>query len=92
VIISEIFPEYGLVDTSSYLDRVEKINGKSVLNLEDLYDTIQSLIKKGDKKALLELSKEARLSLDLVGANELDRQVQTKYGILYMKTPGGFSK
>jgi S1-C subfamily serine protease len=92
VIISEIFPEYGLVDTSSYLERVEKINGKPILNLEDLYDTIQSLTKKGDKKALLELSKEARLSLDLVGANELDRQVQTKYGILYMKTPGGFSK
>ncbi len=92
VIISEIFPEYGLVDTSACLDRVEKIDGKKILNLQDLYDTIQWTIKDGHKRALLELSKENRLPLDLEHAEELDREIQTKYGILYMKTPGEFKK
>ncbi len=92
VIISEIFPEYGLVDTNSYLERVEKIDGKKILNLQDLYDSIQQLKKDGQKKAVLELSKEHRLPVDLEHAEDLDRQIQTKYGILYMKTPGEFSK
>ena len=47
VIISEIFPEYGLAETSVYLRRVEKINDEEVLNIGHLYDTIQTLKKKG---------------------------------------------
>ena len=50
VIISEIFPEYGLAETSVYLRRVEKINDEEVLNIGHLYDTIQTLKKKGKKK------------------------------------------
>ncbi|MCG6983272.1 MAG: trypsin-like peptidase domain-containing protein [Deltaproteobacteria bacterium] len=92
VIISEIFPEYGLVETSPYLRRVEKINDTEVLNLEHLYDTIQGLKKKGKKKALLRLPGNIQLPLDLEKAGELDREIKQKYGILYMKTPGGFLK
>ena len=55
VIISEIFPEYGLAETSVYLRRVEKINDEEVLNIGHLYDTIQTLKKKGKKKVLLQL-------------------------------------
>ncbi|UCE82973.1 MAG: trypsin-like peptidase domain-containing protein [Deltaproteobacteria bacterium] len=92
VIISEIFPEYGLVETSLYLERVEKIDGKKVLNIKQLYDTIQSLKKKGKKKVLLELPGNIQLPLDLEKADELDNEIKKKYGILYMKTAGGFSK
>jgi hypothetical protein len=92
VIISEIFPEYGLVETSPYLRRVEKINDTEVLNIEHLYDAIQDLKKKGKKKALLRLPGNIQLPLDLEKANELDREIKQKYGILYMKTPGGFLK
>jgi hypothetical protein len=90
VIISEIFPEYGLVETSPYLIRVEKINDTEVLNIEQLYDTIQDLKKRGEKKVLLKLPGNVQLPLDLDQAEELDREIQQKYGILYMKTPGGF--
>ena len=90
VIISEIFPEYGLVETSAYLNRVEKINDAEVLNIEQLYDTLQDLKKKGEKKVLLKLPGNVQLPLDLGQADELDREIQQKYGILYMKTPGGF--
>ena len=90
VIISEIFPEYGLVETSAYLERVEKINDTEVLNLEHLYDTIQALKKKGENKVLLKLPGNIQLPLDLEKADELDREIKQKYGILYMKTPGGF--
>ena len=90
VIISEIFPEYGLVNTSSYLRRVQKINGKKVLNLPHLYDTIRSLQQEGKKKILLELARSAQLPLDLERAASVDEVIRKKYGILYMKTPGGF--
>ena len=92
VMISEIFPEYGLVKTSPYLKRVEKINGEEVLNIEHLFETIQSLKKIGKKKALLELPENVQLPLDLEQADELDREIKKRYGILYMKTPGGFSR
>ena len=90
VIISEIFPEYGLVETSAYLRRVEKINDVEVLNIEQLYNTIQDLKKKGEKKGLLQLPGNVQLPLDLEKADQLDGEIKEKYGILYMKTPGGF--
>jgi S1-C subfamily serine protease len=92
VIISEIFPEYGLVDTSTYLKRVTKIDGSPVLNVESLYNCIDSLEKQGRKKAILELEDRIRLPLDLERAPTLDAAIKEKYGILYMKTPGTFSK
>ena len=90
VIISEIFPEYGLVDTGPYLERVEKIDQEEVLNIEHLYHKIQASIKEGKKKALLELTRNIQLPLDLDRSDDLDREIQHKYGILYMKTPGSF--
>lgn len=92
VIISEIFPEYGLVDTSSYLRRVEEIDGEKILNLSHLYDKINELVAQGKKTALLTLHSKLQLPLDLVHAKVLDKKIQTKYGILYMKTEGGFHK
>jgi S1-C subfamily serine protease len=92
VIISEIFPEYGLTDTSNYLKRVEKIDGRDILNVEDLYDSIQSAMKQGKKKALVQIAQNVQLPLDLENAEALDKSIQKKYGILYMKTPGGFKK
>lgn len=91
VIISEVFPEYGLSKTSSYLERVEKIDGRDVLNLEHLYRAIQDAKKEGKKKALLTISKNIQLPLDLEAADNLDAQIKTRYGIRYMKTPEGFS-
>ncbi|MBI5569359.1 MAG: trypsin-like peptidase domain-containing protein [Desulfomonile tiedjei] len=90
VVISEIFPEYGLVNTASYLRRVEKIDEEKILNLQDLYDRIQSLEKQGKKKALLQLSRSAQLPLDLERAASVDQVIREKYGILYMKTPDKF--
>jgi hypothetical protein len=55
-----------------------------------LYNKIQSLIKEGKKKAVLELHKDIMLPLDLTRGEALDQDIQKKYGILYMKTPGGF--
>jgi hypothetical protein len=92
VIISEIFPEYGLVETTAYLRRVEKINDVEVLNIEHLYDTIQELKKKGEKKGLLHLPGNIQLPVDLEKADALDREIKQNYGILYMKTPDGFLK
>ncbi|MCX5862457.1 MAG: trypsin-like peptidase domain-containing protein [Desulfomonile sp.] len=92
VLISEIFPEFGLVDTSTYLKRVTKIDGYPVLNVESLYNTIESLAKEGRKRALLELDGWVQLPLDLERARDLDSTVKEKYGILYMKTPGRFSR
>lgn len=92
VIISEVFPEYGIVKTDPFLKRVERVNGEEVLNIEQLYSTIQAAKQQGKKKLLLEISRNLRLPLDLENAEELDRQVQAKYGILYMKTDGGFKK
>ena len=91
VIISEIFPEYGLVETLPFLKRVEKVDGKPVLNIEQLYHTIHSLKEKGAKKLMLEISGRIRLPLDLEAA-QLDAQIKKKYGILYMKSPDGFRK
>jgi S1-C subfamily serine protease len=90
VIISEIFPEYELVEPSPYLGRVEKINGTEVLNIDHLYDAIQALKKKGKKKVLLELSGNIQLPLELDKTDALDRDIKRKYGIHYMKTAGGF--
>jgi S1-C subfamily serine protease len=92
VVVSEIFPEYGLVETTPYLVRVEKINGEKVLNLEHLYETVLRLKNQGAKKALLELHKNIRLPLDIAHAEKMDRELQDKYGVLYMKTSGGFRK
>jgi S1-C subfamily serine protease len=92
VIISEVFPEYGLVDSTPYLKRVTKINGEDILNIEHLYQTIQSLAKRGAQKALLEVNDNIQLPVDLAHAPVLDKEIQEKYGILYMKTPGEFSK
>lgn len=92
VIISEIFPEYGLVDTSTYLKRVARIDGSPVLNVESLYRCIETLEKQGRKKAILELEDRTQLPLDLDHAAALDAAIKERYGILYMKTPGAFSK
>lgn len=92
VIISEIFPEYGLVDTSPFLKRVEKIDGEAVLNIEHLYNTISSLRKQGRKKVMLEIQGRVRLPLDLENADQLDAQIKENYGILYMKSPDGFRR
>jgi S1-C subfamily serine protease len=92
VIISEIFPEYGLLDSGPYLKRVEKIAGQEILNIEHLYNAILSLSEQGKKKALLELSDNLQLPLDIENAATLDKEIQQKYGIHYMKTPGGFRK
>jgi S1-C subfamily serine protease len=90
VIISEIFPEYGLVKTGPYLKRVIKVAGEEVLNIQHLYNTITALKEKGEDKVLLELSRSLQIPLDLNGADELDSTIRNKYGILYMKTAGGF--
>jgi hypothetical protein len=92
VIIAEIFPEYGLVSAAPFLKRVEKINGEEVLNVEHLYDIIENLKKSKAKKALLEIAGNVRLPLDIQGAAELDTSIKSKYGILYMRTPEGFTK
>ncbi|MDQ7782720.1 MAG: trypsin-like peptidase domain-containing protein [Desulfomonilaceae bacterium] len=92
VIISEIFPEYGLVDTTPFLKKVEKIDGEDVLNIIDLYEKIRSLQKQGKKKVALEVAGRLVLPLDIKGAEELDKDIKERYGILYMKTPGGFRK
>jgi S1-C subfamily serine protease len=91
VIISEIFPEYGLTSAAPFLKRVKKVDGKDVLNVERLYAMIQDLKREGRKKVLLELTGNLRLPLDIAGADELDRKIREKYGILYMKTPDGFA-
>ena len=69
-----------------------QINDEEVLNIGHLYDTIQTLKKKGEKKVLLQLPGNIQLPLDLEKADELDREIKKKYGILYMKTAGGFLK
>jgi len=90
VIISEIFPEYGLVETNQYTQRVEKIDGEKVLNIEQLYNRIDAARRAGKKSVLLEIHGKLQLPLDLEKSDELDKRIQEKYGILYMKTSGGF--
>ena len=92
VIVSEVFPEYGLVKTSPYLKRVEKINGDDVLNITWLFDKIQELKSKGAKKAMLIITGDVRLPLDFERAEKLDAMIKAKYGILYMRTPSGFKE
>jgi hypothetical protein len=92
VIISEIFPEYGLTDSSEYLKRVEKVDGKEVLNVEDLYMYLQSAKKSGKMKALIQIDRNLQIPIDLQNAEALDRDIQNKYGILYMTTPDGFTR
>ena len=91
VIVSEIFPEYGLVDSTGFLNRVIKIGDVDVVNIQQFYDTIQDLAAKGEKRVLLKIWSNSTLPLDIANAPELDGQIKEKYGILYMKTPGGFS-
>jgi len=91
VIISELFPEYGLVKTEPYLrQRVEKINGEEVLNIGELFSAIEALKHRGVKRAILGLSKNVQFPLDLEHADQLDREIQSKYGILNMRAPGEF--
>jgi len=90
IIISEIFPEYGLVNTVPFLKRIEKINGEEVLNISDLYQKLQTLKEQGKKKAILETAGHILLPLDIDSADKLDAGIKEKYGILYMKTPGDF--
>ena len=92
MIITEIFPDYGLLDGEDLHIRVKTIDGKEVLNLQNLWDIIQTFEEQGKKKALLGLSSHHQLPLDLEGAAEVDAKLKEKYGILYMKTPGGFHK
>ena len=90
VIISEIFPDYGLVDSASFLNRVMKVGDVDVVNIQQLYDTIQGLVAKGEKRVLLKIWPNMTFPIDLTTAAELDGNIKEKYGILYMKTPGGF--
>jgi hypothetical protein len=92
VIISEIFPEYGLVETTQYAQRVEKIDGETVLNIAHLYDRIEAARNAGKKNVLLHIHGDVQLPLDLEKSAELDKRIEEKYGILYMKTPGGFTR
>ena len=90
VIISEIFPEYGLTETSGFLNRVLKVGDQEILNIEGLHTSLEEKRRNGEKRVLLELAGNMRLPLDLQSAQELDAQIKNKYGILYMKTPDGF--
>lgn len=92
VIISEVFPEYGIVKTSPFLRRVERIGDRKVLNIASLYEEIQSLKKAGKSQAVLHMTNRLQLPLDLTQADKLDEEIRGKYGILYMKTPNGFHK
>jgi len=92
VIISEIFPEYGLPESSSYLKRVMKIDGIDVLNVEMLYHIIAQYQREGKSSALLELEGHELLPLDISISPVLDSEIQQKYGILHMKTPDGFTR
>ncbi|MDQ1240342.1 MAG: hypothetical protein QG577_2528, partial [Thermodesulfobacteriota bacterium] len=92
VIISEIFPEYGLTESSSYLKRVMKIDGTDILNAEMLYQKILEYQLQGISNALLELEGHELLPLDIVNSSKLDSDIQHKYGILHMKTPDGFTR
>lgn len=90
VIISEIFPEYGLTESAAYLRRVKKINGQGVLNVEALHNAIIEYKRQGRSRALLELEGHLVLPLDLQNASTLDLEIQQKYGILHLSTPGSF--
>ena len=90
VIISEIFPEYGLTETSGFLNRVLKVGDLEILNIGHLHSVLEEKRRNGEKRVLLELAGNMRLPLDLQSAHELDAQIKNKYGILYMKTPDGF--
>ena len=90
VIISEIFPEYGLTETSGFLNRVLKVGDLEILNIAHLHAVLDEKRRNGQKRVLLELAGNMRLPLDLQSAHELDAQIKNKYGILYMKTPDGF--
>ncbi|MGC8658590.1 MAG: trypsin-like peptidase domain-containing protein [Desulfomonilaceae bacterium] len=91
VIISEIFPDYGLVDSGGFLNRVLKVGDVDIINIQHLYDTLQTLIIKGEKRVLLKIWPNMTLPLDLANASDLDHAIKEKYGILYMRTPGGFT-
>jgi S1-C subfamily serine protease len=92
VIVVEIFPEYGLVDTEPYLaKRVETLEGEKILNIQDFVKKIQWLRQRGKKRVLLGLSDQLRLPLDLNRASEIDEKIKLNYGILHTITPGGFS-
>ncbi len=90
VIISEIFPEYGLSESAGYLRRVERINDTRVLNAQSLYAELMEHKQRGETRVLLTLEGHLVLPLDLQNASNLDAEIQQKYGILHMMTPEGF--
>ncbi len=92
VIISEIFPDYGLTDTGSYTKRVIKLDDEPILNVPQLYEAIHERIAQGHTKAILTTSDMTKLPLDLKNAATMDEGIKQKYGILNMKTPGKFSR
>lgn len=92
VIVAEVFPEYGLVKSDSYLRRVEKIDEEEILNLKHLYEEIMKRKEAGASKAMLTVRGDLRLPLDMDGADKMDEEIRTRYGILYMKTPGGIRR
>ena len=62
----EIFPEYKLTDAGSYLTkRVEKVDGQEVLNLEYLYNAFQASKAKGSNEALVAISHNVQLPINL---------------------------
>jgi hypothetical protein len=91
VIISEIFPDYGLIDSTGFMNRVMRVGDQGVVNIQQLYETFEDLKSKGQKRVLLKIWPDLTLPIDLSGAVELDAHIKEKYGILYMKTPGGFN-
>lgn len=91
VIISEIFPDYGLVDSGGFLNRVLKVGDVDIINIQHLYDTLQTLLAKGEKRVLIKIWPNMTFPLDLANASDLDHAIKEKYGILYMRTPGGFT-
>jgi S1-C subfamily serine protease len=91
VIVSEIFPEYGLIDSAGFMNRVIRVGDLEVVNIQQLYDTLQNLKSKGEKRVLLKIWPNLTLPIDLSGAEELDGHIKEKYGILYMKNPAGFN-
>ena len=91
VIISEIFPDYGLIDSTGFMNRVMRVGDQGVINIQQLYETFEDLKAKGQKRVLLKIWPDLTLPIDLSGARELDAHIKEKYGILYMKTPGGFN-
>ena len=50
VIISEIFPDYGLIDSTGFMNRVMRVGDQGVVNIQQLYETFEDLKAKGQKQ------------------------------------------